>query len=93
MAIETAADRHAMLDALGELFLFEGREFRAVFESPYEQVLGMDGARPTLTTDTDLVPDIAQGDTVTRIDGAVDYTVRAIEPDAFGMLRIILEEV
>jgi len=92
MAIETASDRLAILIALGELFVFDGVEFCGVYESPYESPLGMEGSRPALTTDRALVEDIAHGDTVTRVDGAVDYTVRGIEPDSMGMIRLILEE-
>lgn len=93
MSLETSDDRVAMLAALGETFLWQGVEFPAVFETPYELTLGMDGAHPVLTTDPDLADGIAVGDTVTRVDETTDYTVRSIEPDGFGMTRMSLERV
>lgn len=92
MALLSAADRAAMVRGLGELWDHAGASFYGVYESAYESPLGMDGARPSVTTDTDLVPDLAQGETVTRLADAAAYTVRSIEPDSTGLLRLILEE-
>lgn len=91
MSLESAKDRAAMLAALGETFRWEEVEFSAVFEMPFELTLGVNGSTPTLITDPDLVEGLAEGDTVTRVDESTDYTVRAIEPDGAGMVRLVLE--
>jgi len=93
MSIETSADRAAMLDTMGETFHWNGAPFAAVFEIPYEIALGLGGSLPALTTDPDLIDGVAVGDTVTRVFGPVDYTVRSIEDDGFGMVRMMLERV
>ena len=90
--METAADRIAMLRALGETFIWKGVEIIGVFELPFENTLGMDGGRPSLITEATLIDGIALSDTLTRQLDSADYTLRAQEPDGFGMVRLVLEE-
>lgn len=88
MSVETQADRMAML-ADWDAAVWEGVSIMGVFDAPYANPLQIDNTQPTFTTDEDGVDGIAQGDTLTV--GSTDYTVRALEPDGVGMLRLILE--
>ncbi len=91
--VESDSDRLAILEAVGaEDVLVDSKRIRAVFETEFvEAVLaeeGVESSSPELTCRACDVPNVAHGSTV--VARSVNYTVRGIQPDALGMVTLIL---
>lgn len=91
MAIESAADRLAMIQALdGQQVTIGGASIYAIFDNDYVEALDTEGSGPRLVCRTADVSSVTYG-TAAVVSGA-NYTVRTIMPDGTGMTVLVLEE-
>ncbi len=95
---DIAADRDVFIDPdeFGEAFVYNAVTIYGVFDNAYETVEM--GEAPVSTTQPAAefkasdVTGIAQGDTVTRVDGGVVYNVARVEPDGRGWSMVIFSQ-
>lgn len=92
MAVESAADRLAMLEDFGITVTGPSGTFIGIFERTYVELLNITGHRPVVTArSTDLtVAGVSVGSTISA--DSTNYTVQVIEPDGSGITNLILEE-
>ena len=91
--METAADRAAMLEALGGQWMTTpGGQFLAIFDREYISSDDIEGNVPVLRCDeADVQAKRLQKGTPVDVPGqATQYKVRRLEPDGVGMVRIVL---
>lgn len=67
----------------------DGVACHGIFNAPYRDNFGVAGNSPELIVAAEDLPDVATGQSVSLPTG--DYTVRAIEPEGTGLLKLILE--
>ena len=98
MAVESAADRAALLDVdeFGSAATYNGSTtVNGIFENEYFEALAdgevaVEGTQPRFTCRTADVPSAAHGDTL-LISGTT-YNVVGVQPDGTGMSTLALEE-
>jgi len=87
--IETDADRLAFLSILGQTVTVNGNPISAIFDAEYISPLNVASTNPVLTCRSIDVASVVRGNA--SVVGAVNYTVRGIEPDGTGITLLILE--
>lgn len=91
MAIETAADRAAMLDAWGHVVVFGGVTIPGIFERKYVTVVDSESYEPTVECRTADVSTANHGDAIT-VNG-VAYSIDGIQPSDDGAMTTLLLKV
>lgn len=92
MAVETEADRDAMLADFGIDVTSGQNTFKAIFDHEYVELLGIDGEVPTLLCKASVVGTlgIIKGSDLT-VEG-VNYKMRTPKPDGTGFTLLVIEE-
>lgn len=90
MAVESAADRKAMLADFGEPACSGSLEILVIVDDEYVETNGMAGTRPVATCDANDACTIERGDDLV-IRQAL-HRVVDIEQDGTGWLRLILNK-
>lgn len=91
MAIESAADRLALLDDWGVDATYGAHTIAVIYDEEYVELMGISGDSPVVlgrTSDFETA-EVAEGGTL-AVNGA-SFTVRVIQNDGTGMTKLILE--
>lgn len=92
MAVESAADRAAVLADFGEILVLPGSvEVTVIFDDPYIEELDISMSVPEIHGLTSDLSSLSCGDSVTRQSDSQGYKVAEIKPDGTGMSSIRLE--
>lgn len=89
MALETDADRLALLKAVGEQILIDGVSVWAVFRNAYFESLEVSGSQPVASCRSSDVSAVTRSSIV--VSNGITYRVAVIEPDGTGMTLLRLE--
>lgn len=89
MAVETSADRAALLADFGAACVFGAAVFTAIPDSGFVEVNGVEDMHPLLHCRTADVSTLAHGDSGTVV--GVAYSIVGIQPDGTGMTVLLLE--
>ena len=92
-AIEQSLNRASLGAVRNAVLAWGSLSARGVFGNEYTEILGMANTQPTFRCMASDLAGMTTGQTVTvdYADTATDYTVRAVEPDGTGLLRLVLE--
>ena len=92
-SLESAADRAEFLntDDFAVTANYEGASIDGIFGNQFVEIGGIESSRPTfLTTDTDF-PSDPHGNTI--VIESINYLIVGHQPDATGLVTLILETV
>lgn len=70
--------------------VINGMSVTGLFDNFYDDPLGMSASQPVLLLNEDDTGAVAAGDAITV--AGTSYTVAAVEPDGYGLLRLRLQE-
>lgn len=92
-AIESALNGVSVAAFGNATLAWDGHVASGVFSRDYADPLGMVNNQPNFRCLAEDFPDIAAGETVSVEYQAalVEYTVRGVEPDGTGLLRLVME--
>lgn len=92
-SIEQTLNAAAVAAVGNASMLWGGHIATGVFSNTYLDSMGMSNSQPSFQAVSDDLPDIAAGESVSVTYGetVTDYTVRAVEADGTGLIRLVLE--
>ncbi len=93
MAIESASDRAEFFntDDFGVAAVYQETTIKGIFGNEFVEINGVESSRPTYLTAVTDVPDDPHGNTI--VINAINYKIVGHQPDATGLITLILETV